>query len=331
MIYAHYAHSRIDGMDLSFETSIRFSLIFNFVFYCSDCILLFFSNIYSSKYEIQLVVRVQKIINNFRFISNNFKNWKKENWIYVAGIYFIYLLVAVMFIILFHYEVNISVARFAYVFLLLYYDVNMICAFRYIKLCQDCLGWWISNLRYYSRRFQKYDNDIGKMNSKYYLKGFLDAYLDILNSFDMIKNIFQLPILLQIIDGFAHGLIYSQIFIEIGKVNFLESASSTTSIIAESFVFGWIVKNILVLSLCIKGCEEFYTTIAEAERNCVMNLGSNAHPELKKLYKNVMRTNRSKFTKMSACGVLTIDATLPLRFFEQWAVYVTVLLQFAFH
>ncbi|XP_045762190.1 uncharacterized protein LOC123865284 [Maniola jurtina] len=133
-------------------------------------------------------------------------------------------------------------------------------------------------------------------------------------------------ILLQIFDGFIHGLIYAQIFLELS----LEITSSTNTV-AQSFTFGWVLKNILVLSLCIKGCEEFYIAIVEAERCCVMNLGSNRHPDLKKLYKNVIRTNRSKFTKMSACGVITIDATLPLRLSDQLAIYIVVLLQFAFH
>ncbi|XP_045762189.1 uncharacterized protein LOC123865283 [Maniola jurtina] len=195
VIYAHYAHSRIDGMGLTVKTTISFSLIFNFVFHCFDCVLLFFSNIYSSKYAIKLVVRVQKITNNFRSISKNyFKNWEKENWIYVAGIYFLYFLVAFMFMFLFPDEVSLSVSRFAYAFVLLYYDVNIICAFRYVKLCEDCLGWWISNVRFYLKQLKTYENVIDKMQNKYYLKRLLDSYLDVLDSFDMVKTIFQLPV-----------------------------------------------------------------------------------------------------------------------------------------
>ncbi|CAH2252029.1 jg13851 [Pararge aegeria aegeria] len=125
-----------------------------------------------------------------------------------------------------------------------------------------------------------------------------------------MSRIKGIKILLQILDTFAHSLIYAHLFIELEKNT--NSGTPISITIPESIVSFWLAKNIIVLSFCINGCEDFYTTIKEAERSCLMLLGNNKGSGLKRLYKNVIRINRAKFNKMTACGVLTIDAALPL-------------------
>ncbi|XP_052741304.1 uncharacterized protein LOC112043190 [Bicyclus anynana] len=99
LIYAHFAHTKLDWL---FESSmyfntIYFAMVFNFVSYSCDGILLYVSHIYSSKYAVEFVLKIQKTINTFRFVSkNNFKVWKRGNWIYVGGIYFIYFIIGLL-------------------------------------------------------------------------------------------------------------------------------------------------------------------------------------------------------------------------------------------
>ncbi|XP_075985618.1 uncharacterized protein LOC142982819 [Anticarsia gemmatalis] len=50
----------------------------------------------------------------------------------------------------------------------------------------------------------------------------------------------------------------------------------------------------------------------------------------KELCKKVMFLNRKSFSKMSACGLFYVDATLPLRLCGLITNHIIVLLQFAF-
>lgn len=112
---------------------------------------------------------------------------------------------------------------------------------------------------------------------------------------------------MHIVNRFVHALIYAEIFIEIGKVNarrngevsilifiYLHSTLlvscvkfysliltlfllQTTATGDQAYVLCWITKNVIVFSLCIKACEDFYVTINEAERRCVTHLGTYKH------------------------------------------------------
>ncbi|XP_050356414.1 uncharacterized protein LOC126777448 [Nymphalis io] len=130
-----------------------------------------------------------------------------------------------------------------------------------------------------------------------YFKRMFENYINIIESFDLFKIIFQVP---------------------------------STGILLEIYVLGWMVKNLLLLSLCVKECEDFYTNVIEAEVQCMLHSENNECEGMKTLYKNVRRLNRAKYSKMTACRIFTVDAVLPLRCIDIFAVYTIVLLQFAF-
>ncbi|XP_026497744.2 uncharacterized protein LOC113401884 [Vanessa tameamea] len=114
-----------------------------------------------------------------------------------------------------------------------------------------------------------------------------------------------------------------------GKFNIIADTLTIINL-AEIYVFGWLFKNIILLSICIKECEDFYTNVIEAERQCMIRSENDESEGMRKLYKNIRRLNRAKFSKMTACRIFTVDAALPLRYFDNFAVYTIVILQFAF-
>ncbi|CAH2098241.1 unnamed protein product [Euphydryas editha] len=85
-------------------------------------------------------------------------------------------------------------------------------------------------------------------------------------------------------------------------------------------------KNFILLILCIKECENFYMSIKEAERQCLLYSDCQG---MENLFKNVHRINKAKFNKMTICSFFTMDAALPLRFLDLVATYTIVILQFA--
>ncbi|CAH2098248.1 unnamed protein product [Euphydryas editha] len=97
----------------------------------------------------------------------------------------------------------------------------------------------------------------------------------------------------------------------------------------DAFVLGWVCKNIILLSLCIKECENFYTCVKEAEIKCLLHSENNESPGTKKLYKNILKLNRVNFDKMTVCRVFTMEAALLLNLVELFATYTIVILQFA--
>nr|XP_026497745.1 uncharacterized protein LOC113401885 [Vanessa tameamea] len=130
-----------------------------------------------------------------------------------------------------------------------------------------------------------------------YFKKMFDLYITIMESFDLFKMIFQVPF---------------------------------TGILLELYVLGWMFKNIYLLSLCIKECENFYEYVIEAEIQCMLYFENKDCEGMKRLYKNIRRLNRTKFSKMTAFRIFTVDAALPLRYVDLFAVYTIVILQFAF-
>ncbi|PZC79312.1 hypothetical protein B5X24_HaOG201010 [Helicoverpa armigera] len=89
-----------------------------------------------------------------------------------------------------------------------------------------------------------------------------------------------------------------------------------------------LVKDLGLIIVHSEQCEKFYMAVTKSESVCIQ-LIKNGHftKYQKRLYKNVIRRNRV-FSKMSACGLFDIDATLPIRFTEALTHYVIVLLQF---
>ncbi|KAF9410603.1 hypothetical protein HW555_010370 [Spodoptera exigua] len=95
-------------------------------------------------------------------------------------------------------------------------------------------------------------------------------------------------------------------------------------------VLGWAAKNLIYLTLnCIQS-EKFYIMVEKTEETCLQLMKNpNCSKNQKRLCRVVLQANRS-FSKISACGLFYVDATLPILFTEVLTGNIIVLLQFAF-
>ncbi|XP_022817986.1 uncharacterized protein LOC111350589 [Spodoptera litura] len=77
-------------------------------------------------------------------------------------------------------------------------------------------------------------------------------------------------------------------------------------------IMAWIMMDAaIILTLCVQ-CEKFYLAVEEAESTCIQLIMSrNSSKNHKHLCKRVLHLSRT-FTKMSACGLFTVDASLPM-------------------
>ncbi|KAJ8710892.1 hypothetical protein PYW08_009407 [Mythimna loreyi] len=75
-------------------------------------------------------------------------------------------------------------------------------------------------------------------------------------------------------------------------------------------------KDIALVTLHSIHCEKFYITVEEAETICILYMKNRNYPKCYgNLCKNLKLANQS-FSKMSACGLFYIDATLPMYLVE---------------
>ncbi|XP_075985621.1 uncharacterized protein LOC142982822 [Anticarsia gemmatalis] len=93
----------------------------------------------------------------------------------------------------------------------------------------------------------------------------------------------------------------------------------------------WLMKDMVLELLVCVHCERFYIAVENAETACIQRLKNRNCPESqRRLCRDVIQLNRSSFSKMSACGLFYIDASLPVRLVEMITNYVVILLQVAF-
>ncbi|PZC79300.1 hypothetical protein B5X24_HaOG200997, partial [Helicoverpa armigera] len=95
-------------------------------------------------------------------------------------------------------------------------------------------------------------------------------------------------------------------------------------------LFFWVTKTMLLSLVHCAYCERFYISVEEAECACIQLIKNiNCPKSHKYLCKAVIRINRS-FSKMTACGLFYIDASLAICFFGAVTNYAIVMLQFTF-
>ncbi|XP_075985614.1 uncharacterized protein LOC142982815 [Anticarsia gemmatalis] len=93
----------------------------------------------------------------------------------------------------------------------------------------------------------------------------------------------------------------------------------------------WVMKDVYLVALICMQCEKFYLAVEDANSLCVLqSKRRNRQDHFHRVCKSVLQLNAGSFSKMSACGVFYVDATLPLRLMQLLTNYIIVLLQFVF-
>ncbi|XP_050552137.1 uncharacterized protein LOC126911097 [Spodoptera frugiperda] len=125
----------------------------------------------------------------------------------------------------------------------------------------------------------------------------------------------------------SHGLM------NMGVVIKLNLALAGAGIQGSIFIFitqVWFVKNIVLIAYLSVVCERFYKAIEEVPGAFMLLTKRHGRSDTqKRVCKNIERIQRTRFMKLDACGVFTVDATLPLDLISFTTTYTVVLLQFS--
>ncbi|XP_013144820.1 PREDICTED: uncharacterized protein LOC106108266 [Papilio polytes] len=105
----------------------------------------------------------------------------------------------------------------------------------------------------------------------------------------------------------------------------------SVSIMSHGFgVIVWISKAVVTETMFCFICEMLYKRIRSAQIVVVAYMNYYTCRRSRRFFKNISRLHRINFTKLSICGVIVVDAAMPLRLGALITDYTVVLLQFAF-
>ncbi|XP_048006719.1 uncharacterized protein LOC125242061 [Leguminivora glycinivorella] len=217
---------------------------------------------------------------------------------------------------------------------LLYFDVNVIVAIRVVKFLEYELLLWKKKLNDFlktcsttnHKQLVKYLKDVS-----YEEKQLLNAYSNIIGAFKLCHNVFGMSILLLMVEGFGHPLIYIQLIIDVAKSS-TENAEAT-SITSLLVTFIWILKSVTLISLLCVACQNFYLTVADVETACsVVRCDEGCLVSAHRLSKNVQRFGACVGARrmMRPFNLVSVSAATPLHMLTVLVTYTVVLLQFAF-
>ncbi|XP_063897714.1 uncharacterized protein LOC135118776, partial [Helicoverpa armigera] len=123
----------------------------------------------------------------------------------------------------------------------------------------------------------------------------------------------------------AHGLTNIAVVLQMRTVN--DDQTIAIFIVMAQI---WFLKDIILLACLSIACERLYVTAKELQSTLVVLIQRPGCSEARRrVCKNIKRFQKAGFSKLSACGVFMIDATLPLRLFSFITTHTIVLLQFS--
>ncbi|XP_075985617.1 uncharacterized protein LOC142982818, partial [Anticarsia gemmatalis] len=136
-------------------------------------------------------------------------------------------------------------------------------------------------------------------------------------------------VLFTTLDTLFHALLYVQSFIEVAHSQNLTNDFSEVFPLIRFFAIIWVIKNIVLIRKFSISCDQLYNTVNDVDADCCQLLGINQDlTGSKRLCKQVLHMNRGSFSKMTACRVFTIDASLSKNLGGLVCSYTIVLLQF---
>ncbi|XP_064074644.1 uncharacterized protein LOC135193956 [Vanessa tameamea] len=122
-------------------------------------------------------------------IRNNFVHPKSYIYNTLSFIFTVLLIYLMCYV---HWK-YFSFSYSFYIFILIFYDVSIICAFRYMKLIRICFELWVYKISQNSGPRYRFVRKTRRSQDGNYKKIF-DSYIDFIESFELFKIIFQVPV-----------------------------------------------------------------------------------------------------------------------------------------
>ncbi|KAF9800841.1 hypothetical protein SFRURICE_009315 [Spodoptera frugiperda] len=298
---------------------IRFFTTLYFMIYVGNFIMTFVLDSVHRYDNVFLILGIQNINRNIN-ISNSISSYIIWNWIFLIAIISINMYICVTFYTLY---LNVSFTKIMvqipidYMFFV--FDVSYVICIRFIVLLKKYLDEWVEIVLKIKDRRVNDDEQCLKL---------FRLYQNILMVYNLYKDIYELLTLSHVVDKFVRTLL--SLYIIIFKVKkYLISGSQTSPIYLANASF-WLLKIGFLTIIHVICNERFYTAVEEAESACIQLMKNRNYTKSEeRLYKRVKQMNRT-FSKMSACGLFYVDATLILCLMGVITDYSVVLLQFTF-
>ncbi|PZC77065.1 hypothetical protein B5X24_HaOG200715 [Helicoverpa armigera] len=294
-----------DNIIREFINILYITSYFDIILTCIGFTINFIVSVYQSKNNVLFILKLQKV-HTFLNGEQQFKRFMYRNWMFLV-FEFLYFTFGLCF-----FCVKLNLPKYDYFCSLtaLCFDVNLVYAIRMIKLLSDKVELWnIEAQKLLQLNYVDIESHCQKM---------FDAYVHILECYDLFQCSYQQLIMFNSVQFFFHFLFYLQIAVD------------PRAIITLISVCQYLLRNLIYQVMLSVNCERFYTGITNAQTSCALILHSDCTDAERRLAKNIKRLHRAAFTKMNACGIFYVDATLPLKLSELTSNYTAVLLQFAF-
>nr|WCC57857.1 gustatory receptor 45.1 [Papilio machaon] len=277
-----------------------------------------------------LIILIQKIHRDFKYVKFNTRNITIVDWIFVTAM----IVFNVLHFVLRLVEERGSVIRMFLVhFMYVDFNFTLIIEVRLIYLLGKYIDTWILELENVccANSLDDRGTDYNIQNKEARMKKIITAYDKILEALDICNKIFGLSILFTVVMSFIQVFFNLQYIILVSIYKKLYSVLPSwkrTMYISQTL---WI-KNITLLSILCMESENVCLKMKNAEVACTMLSATDSSAELcRVLHLRGPRASASSGAGwLSAAGFFSVDAALPPRFLAVLATYTVVILKFYF-
>ncbi|KAF9412171.1 hypothetical protein HW555_009244, partial [Spodoptera exigua] len=212
-----------------------------------------------TKRNIKFVLTFQKV---HRFLNdktsfNHFTTW---NWIVVFGTLSANIIMNTFLFV----QAGQSIVKVYSCYFLIFFDCNIIYFTRMIKVLEDKVFLWNSRTSNFHRTIHVHDEEFSKQ--------MFQAYVHILESYNIHKASFSMFIFYYFFEIFSHSLLYSQVIIEMMKNMTIDKLDDAIAL--SILIFMWQSKDLLWQTIVTKQCEKLYLALQRLQDTCSLILMS---------------------------------------------------------
>nr|WCC57744.1 gustatory receptor 32 [Papilio dardanus] len=266
-------------------------------------------NIIQSDIHVNFIIIIKNIK---KFITNDIhcKKIMIINWIYVIVTFLFYFV-----IVLIHIKISNFYLSYAFlVIILLIYDLNTIYMIRIIKLLRVLVVSWGSELK--DKQLNIADEK-DEAREKLYWDTKRKSFSVIIDASNIYKELCEIQISYHIV------IIFMQL---LNNVQYVITSPTFNDVIFILLL--WTIKNTTLLVSISFECEMLFITLKNTQVLFIKSItDKKCTPYERLVYKSLRRGHHDPLV---ACGMLTINASLPLRFLSVLTTYTAVLLQIPF-
>nr|WCC57899.1 gustatory receptor 30.1 [Papilio memnon] len=285
--------------------------IINYVFEIIGRIIYNCTNNGFSDSHVNLILSIQRLQ---RTVKINYKNFTFYNWMLFSIICCYYI---ILFIIQWYAGRGTPYILIIYIIALID-DLNSLYLIRINKLLLECTILLESKLKTVK------NFDVSPINSGRLREESLDkifkAFLEMSKATSTYNHISEIPMFYRITFMAMYTLTYAELIIMFHR--------KPGNMFWAIFIL-WTIKAVYQVGMTCYNWEH-HKLIKNIQKTIFVNMMTEDNPDINSKYESLLKESELVCEKMATSNILTVDATLPLKWLSICATYIVVLLQFAF-